>query len=186
MDHLIKSELERRLKKKRAEVAALEEKITRYEDIVADWKDEISTAQITISELQSLYNLIPSADVNGAQPSFRQNSDGWLVHRLLLEAGAALYIDEILVQLGREITPDSKASLAGQLGGYVRKGQVFTRPAPNTFGLREWEVNGHKEESVEPAPLELSDDDALPLPGALRLDTDEARAANSNEIENAA
>ncbi len=155
MDHLIKSELERRLKKKRAEVTGLEEKIKQSQDDIEDWKDEISTAQITINELQSLYNLIPSANVNGSQPAFRQNSDGWLVHRLLLKAGQPLYIDEILVQLDREITSDSRASLAGQLGGYVRKGQVFTRPEPNTFGLREWEVNGQKK---EPLPLSLADE----------------------------
>src|SRR5216684_1465714 len=105
---LIKSELERRLKKKRAEVAALLEEITKHEDSIADCKEELSTAQTTINELQSLYNLIPSADVNGSLPAFRQNSDGWLVHRLLVRVGKPLYIDEILQELEREIDSDSR------------------------------------------------------------------------------
>ncbi len=170
---LIKSELERRLKKKRAEVAALDEEIAQHEDGIRDCQDEKSTAQATIDELQSLYNLIPTADVNGSQPTFRQNSDGFLVHQILVEAGKPLYIDEILNELERGANPDSRASLAGQLGGYVRKGQVFTRPAPNTFGLREWEVNGHKK---EPAGLSLANEseesEKEVEPVALSLDDD--------------
>src|SRR5438128_631144 len=131
MEHLIKSELERRLKKKRAEVASLEKEIEHHEGSIADCKERIAAEQATIEELESLYKLIPTADVNGAQPAFRQNSDGWLVHRLLVKAGGPLYIDDILTGLEREITTESRGSLGGQLGGYVRKGQVFTRPAPN-------------------------------------------------------
>src|SRR2546430_1012666 len=134
---LIKSESEKRLKKKRGEVAALTEEIENLEDRIADRKSRIETLEDTIQELQSLYNLLPSPeDANSSQPVFRQNSEGWLVHELLRKVGKPLYIDKILEQLEREVTVDARNSLAGQLGGYVRNGQVFTRPQPNTFGLR--------------------------------------------------
>lgn len=141
---LIKTEIEKRLKKKRGEISSLEADVERYEDLIADRKDKIALIESTLQELQSLYNLIPTeADVGGPQPTtFRQNSDGWLVHEILRQVGKPLYVDQILEQLGREIDSDTRGSLAGQLGSYVRKGQVFTRPKPNTFGLREWEVNG--------------------------------------------
>src|SRR5229473_2197818 len=123
MERLIKSELEKRLKKKRTEVAALREEIEGFEDKIEDRKFRIENLEETIQELQSLYNLLPSeADAN-TQPVFRQNSEGWLVQELLRKARKALYIDEILEALEREITADARGSLAGQLGGYVRKGQ---------------------------------------------------------------
>lgn len=46
----------------------------------------------------------------------------------------------------------AEISLASSLAAYVRKGEIFTRPAPNTFGLVEL---GHKtiieEEAGPPA-----------------------------------
>jgi len=49
--------------------------------------------------------------------------------------GAPMHVNEILKALGMEITKASRVSLVGSLGSYVRKGKVFTRPAPNMFGL---------------------------------------------------
>src|SRR6266511_1863859 len=175
---LIKSELEKRLKRKRAEITALESEVEHYEDRIADCRDKISSLDATVQELQSLYTLIPSeADISGPQPAFRQNSEGWLVHELLRDVGKPMYVDEILEKLEREINTDTRGSLAGQLGGYVRKGQVFTRPAPNTFGLREWEVNGSakREVSVRDIPaLSLEDvpesEDESKSPSALPLE----------------
>jgi hypothetical protein len=182
---VIKSELEKRLKRKRAEISALEGEIEHFEDRIAGSREKISTLEATLQELQSLYNLIPSeADVSGPQPAFRQNSEGWLVHEVLRNAGKPMYVDEILEQLGREITIEARGSLAGQLGGYVRKGQVFTRPAPNTFGLREWEVNGYREESSHIPPLKLPDESQ---PGeALKLEPGDIEDDNNNEVESAA
>src|SRR5438270_5903768 len=158
MEHLlIKSELEKRLKKKRAEVTSLKEEIENFEDKIADRKYRIEVLEDAIREHLSLYNLLPSDAI--PQITFRQNSDGALVHKILRAAGKPLYVDEILKQLDREIDVDSRASLAGQLGGYFRKGQVFTRPAPNTFGLREWDVNGHKD---DPPDLSLTDEPEVP------------------------
>jgi hypothetical protein len=172
MDLLIKSEIEKRLKKKRGEVASLKEEVEGFEDSIEDRKARIEVLEDTIQELQSLHNLLPSAaDADSSQPVFRQNSEGWLVHDLLRKGGKPLYIDEILEQLEREVTVEARSSLGGQLGGYVRKGQVFTRPAPNTFGLREWEVNGHRQEPAalsldEVTEIEVDDLDAAQPAGA--------------------
>lgn len=51
------------------------------------------------------------------------------------EKGEPMHITDILAALGIENTKNSRVSLVGSLGGYVRKGVVFNRPAPNTFGL---------------------------------------------------
>jgi hypothetical protein len=49
--------------------------------------------------------------------------------------GQPMHISEILRAVGLEDTKKVRVSLIGSLGNYVRKGAVFTRPAPNTFGL---------------------------------------------------
>ena len=49
--------------------------------------------------------------------------------------GQPMHVTEILRALGLEDTKKVRVSLIGSLGNYVRKGAVFTRPAPNTFGL---------------------------------------------------
>ena len=44
----------------------------------------------------------------------------------------------ILRGVGEEETAANRATLSGSLSAYVRKGEVFTRPAPNVFGLVEF------------------------------------------------
>ena len=46
-----------------------------------------------------------------------------------------MHISEILAAIGVENTKNTRVSLVGSLGSYVRKGQVFSRPGPNIFGL---------------------------------------------------
>ena len=54
--------------------------------------------------------------------------------------------------MGKKVTRDTKASLAGSLAAYVRKGEIFTRPAPNTYGLVELGHNEHEDELEEQPP----------------------------------
>ncbi len=46
-----------------------------------------------------------------------------------------MHIGALVTAIGIENTKNARVSLVGSLGAYVRKGLVFTRPAPNTFGL---------------------------------------------------
>ncbi len=57
---------------------------------------------------------------------------------ILRVAGKPLHITELLKQMGRPADKKNRVSLSGNLAGYVRGRQVFTRPAPNTFGLIEF------------------------------------------------
>lgn len=49
--------------------------------------------------------------------------------------GNPMHISALLTAIGIENTKKARVSLVGSLGTYVRKGSVFTRPKPNTFGL---------------------------------------------------
>ncbi len=50
-------------------------------------------------------------------------------------AGKPLHIAELLPAMGKENTQQNRLSLGGSLARCVREGVVFSRPAPNTFGL---------------------------------------------------
>lgn len=66
-----------------------------------------------------------------------------LVRDHILKEGRPAHVTELLGALGREPTRENRASLSGSLAAYVRKGEMFTRPSPNTFGLIEL---GHENE----------------------------------------
>src|SRR4051812_16249060 len=57
---------------------------------------------------------------------------------VLRAAGKPLHISELLKLMGKPVDKKTRVSLSGTLASYVRDGQVFTRPAPNTFGLLEF------------------------------------------------
>ena len=60
-----------------------------------------------------------------------------------------MHINEILTKLGKSIDNQNRVSLVGTLGSYSRKGRIFIRTAPNTFGLLEL---GHREATGDVIP----------------------------------
>jgi hypothetical protein len=71
--------------------------------------------------------------------SLRPGSDAHKALLALKSAGSPLHVDALLKVMEKEPTQQNKTSLTGSLAAYVRKKSVFTRPAPNTFGLVEFE-----------------------------------------------
>jgi hypothetical protein len=77
-----------------------------------------------------------------------------------------MHLTDILLAMGQEASRANSASLGSSLAAYVRRGEIFTRPAPNTFGLVEL---GHTDEAEAPV-LEppagfgkLPDEDDIPF-----------------------
>jgi hypothetical protein len=64
-------------------------------------------------------------------------------------------MSDLLSALGIGITKEARASLGGSLSAYVRRGEIFNRPSPNTFGLIEM---GHSTQSTVTLPDEPPDD----------------------------
>jgi hypothetical protein len=67
----------------------------------------------------------------------------------ILKAGRPLHVSEILTVIGKPDEKEGRISLGGSLSSYVRKGEVFTRPDPNTFGLVELDRSAAKEQTEE-------------------------------------
>lgn len=82
------------------------------------------------------------------EQSLRPGSITAQTRDLLKTAGKPLHISEILQKLGRAVDKKNRASLSGSIAAYVRAGQIFTRPAPNTFGLIEFGNNQPSERKL--------------------------------------
>ncbi len=87
--------------------------------------------------------------------ALRPGSDLAKARELLQRVGQQLHVNEIVKGIGKELTRANRLSLGGSLSGYVRKGLIFNRPAPNSFGLLEFEdKNGANEPPAEFGGLE--------------------------------
>lgn len=127
--------IEDRIKKKEAEIQALERKL--------------EVARVYVQALNDVLREIDKATGDGDEheTALRRGSSVARAREAILAAGAPVHIDDLLARLGKEVTRETKASLTGSLAAYVRREEIFTRPAPNTFGLIEL---GHSEGEVEP------------------------------------
>lgn len=117
--------IERELHRKQREVAGLETKL--------------QNAKVYITALQKVLKLLDDAseDVDQTDAKLREGSAVAQARLIILNKECPVHIDDLLISMGKEVTRDSKASLASSLAAYVRRNEIFSRPAPNTFGLIE-------------------------------------------------
>jgi hypothetical protein len=127
----LRREFEKLIEKKQAEIE--------------DAQKAIASAEAYIQAMTDAIKKLPK-DEASSLPTVRPGSDVQKIRDAILKAGKPLHISEIIYALGRTDDVDSKAKIAGLLGWYTSKGKVFSKVAPNTFGL------------VETAPPELPDD----------------------------
>ena len=108
--------------------------LDRKQQEIKDLEIQIEKAKAYVQALQDSMKFLPRE--NGqAQVLLRPGSALAKAQDILRKAGKPLHISEILKALNEKA--DKRVSLSGSLSAYVRNGQIFTRPAPNTFGLIE-------------------------------------------------
>jgi hypothetical protein len=137
-----REELERRIAKKRAEIITLTAKLRE--------------TQIYVEALEDTLRLVPNEGGGEVMEVATQGAplrEGSLVSRAkqaLEQAGHPLHIADLLKAIDKPTDRDSRAALSGSLGAYVRRGEVFTRPAPNTFGLVGMKASGGAQPDLPP------------------------------------
>jgi len=139
-----KLELEKRIKRKETEIAALRKQLEQAEAYLLGMTDSL--------------RLFPKDGDNAGDdgPVLRPGSELEKARTAILKAGRPLHIKELVVAIGKEPTKENKTSLSGSIGAYVRKEEVFTRPKPNTFGVTEFETASDDEAGI---PSPEGDDD---------------------------
>jgi hypothetical protein len=122
-----RKKIEERLRKKEQEIVSMEEKIKASKIYVQALRD-----------ILKIFSVNPSGPLDAeSETTLRAGSAVDQARRIVLEKGIPVHINEILLALGMEVTRQAKASLTSSLAAYVRREDIFTRPAPNTFGLIE-------------------------------------------------
>ena len=126
----LREELGRRIERKHQEIVSLE--------------IQLREAHAYVQALEDTVKLLPREELNRGQADsvVRPGSSIMKARDAILKAGKPLHIQELLVAIGQPQTKGARATLTGSLSAYVRKGEIFTRPAPNTFGLVEVEMAG--------------------------------------------
>jgi hypothetical protein len=127
----------------------VEERLRRKEGEIKAFEDQIRDAKIYIQALQDVLKLLPkdSEEQPNADAVLRPGSAVARARETILRLGQPTHLNTLIHELGLELTREAKASLSGSLAAYVRRGEIFTRPAPNTFGLVEL---GHRDEAPSP------------------------------------
>jgi hypothetical protein len=121
----------------------LQRLITKKEQEITDLEQRLRDARIYLQAVQDSMKTLPREAMELATPKeLRPGTAVAKTRDLIRTAGRPLHITDILKGLGKPTDKKSKVSLSGSLAGYVRDGQIFTRPAPNTFGLTEFANNG--------------------------------------------
>lgn len=120
-----RSVIESRIKRKESEIQSLEKKL--------------NAAKIYLQALRDIQGAIANdVEKDGSSGTvLREGSAVALARDVILLLGAPVHIDGLITSLGKELSRETKASLTGSLAAYVRREEIFTRPAPNTYGLRE-------------------------------------------------
>lgn len=123
----------------------LEDKIKKKEQEIHQYESQISEAKAYIQALQDTIRLLPKEEnAISAESRLRKGSVVYKTMVFLKKYGKPMHINDILKGIGKSTGKKDRISLAGSLGSYVRKKEIFTRPAANTFGLVSME-EGSKE-----------------------------------------
>lgn len=137
----LREDFQKRIDKKQQEIAELELKI----------KEARSYVQALLDTIKILPKE-PAANGNSGAFTLRPGTALARARDAIKQAGRPLHVNEILVALSKSTDKANKVSLSGSLAGYVRRQEIFTRPAPNTFGLIELEHannQNHLEEKID-------------------------------------
>ena len=135
----------------------IEERIKRKESDIQEHEAMIREAKAAIQAFQDALRLLPREVGNDTtEVALRVGSGPYKVYELIKKNGKSMHITDILKGIGKEPTKENKVSLAGTLGFYVRKGEIFTRPAPNTFSITDFDT---KIEETPPDDFGLLDKD---------------------------
>lgn len=128
---------------------SLQKLIDRKQAEIERLEQELRDARVYIQAVQDSFRLLPKdSTLDVGKKDLRQGSALAQVRDFLRLQGKPQHISTLLEHLGKPQNKQNRVSLSGSLGGYAKDGRVFSRPAPNTFGLIEF---GELDE--EPSPL---------------------------------
>jgi hypothetical protein len=117
----------------------LQKLLDRKNQEIRDLELQIEKARAYVQAVQDSMRFLPKDNVQ-EDTMLRPGSALAQAREVLQKAGKPMHISEILKALNKPVDKKHRLSLSGSLSSYVRNGQIFSRPAPNTFALIETRV----------------------------------------------
>lgn len=117
----------------------IQKRIDKKEEEIRECLLKVREGRAYIQALSDTLRLLPKEFVTSSNPDLvlRPGTAMAGARDAIKKAGKPLHIVDILKALGRPIDRDNRGSISGSLSAYVRKGEIFIKVAPNTFGLVE-------------------------------------------------
>lgn len=116
----------------------IQDKIKKKEQEIQSLEEKLRTAKVYLTALNDISKALSrDSHTNVESAVLREGSAVAQARSLILRKGIPVHINDLLEGLGKGMTRESRASLTGSIAAYVRRGEVFSRSAPNTFGLLE-------------------------------------------------
>jgi phage shock protein A len=127
----MRAKFDQKIRKKQHEIEELEKQI-------AALQQQIRDANVFISTMEEAKRMLPKNNgeedtSDDVQASLKEGSALAQARDVLLKAGKPLHVDEILRQMGKEVTKKTRTSLAGSIAGYARDKRVFEKAGANIF-----------------------------------------------------
>lgn len=117
----------------------LDKKIDKKRQEILDLERQLGEGRAYLAALEDARKLLPKEAASRQDFVLRPGTDLADAQAALKKEGKALRIEELLQRIGKPPDKKNRVSLSGSLATYVRDGKIFTRPAPNTFGLIEFD-----------------------------------------------
>jgi hypothetical protein len=136
----IREEFQKRIEKKQQEIKELESQIKEANSYLQALLDSMKWLPRDEGDLAGTQTLRAGTTLAKAQEAIRK-------------AGRPMHVADILKAIGKPTDKKNRVSLGGSLSGYVRRREIFTRPAPNTFGLIERKKSPNGSEEIDGAEL---------------------------------
>ncbi len=117
----------------------IQKRIGKKDEEIRECELKIREGKAYIQALSDTLRLLPKEPVAPPNPDLvlRPGTMMAKAREAIKKAGKPLHIVDILKALGRPVDRENRGSISGSLSAYVRKGETFTKVAPNTFGLVE-------------------------------------------------
>ena len=115
---------------------------SKKEQEITALKQQIALTEAYLQAINDSIRVLPRepSGKSSERVSLRSDSMLYKAREAILAAGEPQHIKALMKAIGKdEDDKGARVSLTGAIGWYVRKGQVFTRPKPNTFGVVEFE-----------------------------------------------
>lgn len=140
-----------------SERARIEERLRRKESEIQGLEEKLKAGRVYVQALRDVLRLLDKDEPSPPSleepvDALRSGSSVALARDVILRNGGPMHVNDILVAIGKEPSRETQASLIGSISAYVRRGKIFTRPAPNTFGLLELGHAGESREEGGPPP----------------------------------